>query len=344
MRTIITLFVILLISATVMARSDSLSGTWNITYDFDLTTGNIKPSADFTLDWSDSILDLSVDCSLSMDGLEEVRLSGSFRLGDFDFNGEMDLEGQPPFFDGAELSINWPGKYSSWDLLLDITGSASNTSLILEGAGNLSFGRWKLEIEMGGCGSEFEELTVQLSDMEFCCLTDIEFELAFDCGGFDGAEISFSDIEIAALSFISIAGAIAYELDSNAMTTRFVASPEASDSCIGVGFKLVTEGLSITAIEISNVNLRCDIGAIRFAYVHTTAWDAITLSGKGSGEYAVSWRTQVYMKDSSPYLFNGDSISFNFTYSPCSAYSFTMKTQLAMTGDIEIELTLRGRW
>ena len=344
MRITVALLAVLLLSSALFARQASLSGTWNTTCDFDLSTGDIEPSVDFSIDWAHSILDLSLDCSLHKDGLDEMSLAGSFRLGDFDFTGEIDLEGAAPFFDGAELSVCWPGTQSSWDLLLEITGSSSSTSLTLTGDGTLSFGHWDLEIEMRGCGFDYEELTFQLSDIEFSCVSDIEFEVVFDCSGFDSAEISFGDIEISALGFLSISGAISYELDSKKVSTRFLASPDASESCIGVSLKLVTEGTSITGLEITGINLRCDIGRIKFTYAHTTAWDAITLSGGASGECAVSWTSQVYMRNSSPYLFGVDSVSFSLTYAPCSAYSFVMKTKCEMAGGAEIELALRGRF
>jgi hypothetical protein len=238
--------------------------------------------------------------------------------------------------------MDWLGRHSSWELLFDITSSSSSASLNLEGGGALSFGRWELQIEMGGCELEFEDLVFRLSDMEVSCVTDVEVEVAFDAGGFDGAEISFGSFEIPMLDFVSVSGGISYELDSKEVSTRFSASPDASESCIGVNLKLVTEGTRIRGLEITGVNLRGDVGRITFTYAHTAVWDAITLSGGTSGECGVSWTSQVYMKDRSPYLFSVDSVSFNLTYAPCASYSFIMKAKYEMAGDIDIELSLRG--
>jgi hypothetical protein len=344
MRAALALFITGLILCSIPVFSDSTSGTWKVEINLDLSTGLIEPSFELTANWSTAPLDLSLACSLCMDGLDELLIEGSTSMGDLDLGMAMEFDGTGSLFDGAELKADWSANASRWSLLFDLGGSSSSSYLALAGSGRLSFGQWSTELVLSGCDLRFKEVSVELSDLTFCCVEDVEVEVDFDCGGFVGASISFGDVALPMFEFITISGTIDFGLEEKDLDLKLGASFDASDNCIGVGLKLKTDGASIMGLEVSSLDIRCDIGDVQVALVHTSAWDGVTLSGGESGECAIRWMAQLYLKDSSNHLFCVDSLAFTLTYSPCSALTFAVDSDISMDGDIDLEFSMRGTW
>jgi len=343
-RVLILIIVVGCISHSVSGAIDSLSGTWEFATEVNLTTGKIAPSMELAMDSSIGLLDVTLESTLTTGGVDELIAESSIPLGIFDFTSKIELRGDQPFFRGARFSMSWPVDTTSWSLALDLPTSSSRATLGIIGAGRLPEGRWDLEILLDECISCFRHMEFGIRDLAWSCLEDVDFSVEFSSAGFEIASVSFGDIPFPFSDLFSLAGMISYKTFEKSFDTRLAISPIGEDSCFGILLQIVGDGRRIDGLEVRSLDLRFEPAGLDFAWVHTAFWDAITLSGASGEACRITWTAQIYMKDSSEYLFDISSASLNVNGTLSSRLCFGARTHIAMDGDIELEFSLGGGW
>lgn len=326
------------------ASAGVLSGAWQTEVSFSPDEFLCGADMDLGIDWSDRSFDASLEVSLSEDGLEGLLLSGACSLGGVDLDLSVDLRPYGLLLDSMESSAKWDAWSIGWEAGLSLAGYPPNPSLELIADGHLPCGQWDLEIEWGGCGCQFLELTFAADGLRFPCVGEIGTEFCVDENGFDRAGITIEEIPLPGLTFILMEAELAFELDGKTWSTSFRLSPDASETCIGMGLRLVTEDRLITGVQITNIDWDIEVADLKLSYAHTDAWDSVSLAGGGTGTEDISWTARAYLEETSTKLFDVDSVSFDLRWVCSSSLTAAVRIEYATAGDVEVAMTLKGRW
>jgi len=342
---IIAVLLIALSAFYIAAAAGTLSGSWQTT--FLLAPGDVfgELETDLTIDWLNTPLEMSLDVSLSGNGPEDVSLLMACPLGDIDLEAEAGLSTNPPIAESLELLAQWEAWNTDWEVELSLSGYRLSPSVELTAGGKLPCGNWEVESNWGGCGCDFSDLTVGIDDLSFACVEDIGLELCVDDSGFDKAEIAFGGIPVPGFEVVLVAAKLCFELDEKSWSTSFSLSPDASESCIGMGLRLVAEEHLITGIQVTSVDWDIEVLNVKATYAHTALWDVVTLSGgEDHGLGTLTWAVRTYFGQETPGLFDVDSVCCEVLCPFGCAYSVALSMEYDMDGEAEAEVTLRGRW